>query len=135
MDRETLEELAKMLSNRKPVESGFLVDFCDGYNAAIRHVVREIEIMIQAKASVDAMLVPVDVPIKPTLPNQDPPKPVVDAMVQPPLQKGELPDGWIFLEVGEFLKTGDVLNSTGMAVDIDRDDVRCTAPRTWRRKK
>ena len=50
MDRETLEELAKMLSNRKPVESGFLVDFCDGYNAAIRHVVREIEIMIQAKA-------------------------------------------------------------------------------------
>ena len=135
MDRDTLEELAKMLSNRKPVESGFLVDFCDGYNAAIRHVVREIEIMIQAKAYVDAMVVPVEVPVKPTLPNQDPPKPVVDAMVQPPLQKGELPDGWLFLEVGEFLKTGDVLNQTGMAVDIDRDDVRCTAPRTWRRKK
>lgn len=50
-------------------------------------------------------------------------------------QKGELPEGYRYVEVNEFLKEGDIMNQTGMKIQTQgRDDIRCTAPKMWRRK-
>lgn len=146
MDVKTLKELITRFENCEPAKSNVIVDFCEGYNAAFRNVVVQLRFILECEENLHSPTV-VPLPLhdepkqrlvaKPELK----PKATAQTMQQPKpkssekLEPGELPPGWRFLEVGEFLQNGDVLNSTGFGVDTGgRDDMRCTAKKTWRRK-
>lgn len=146
MEIETLRELQKTLKTVEVSNVDCMKDFSEGYNAGIRHVKRQLELMIDARIEVARIVgEPVVSKMVQATPTPKPElKPKAETQVKPTpkatsaeeLEPGELPPGWRFLEVGEFLQNGDVLNSTGFGVDTGgRDDMRCTAKRTWRRKK
>lgn len=150
MEIETLRELQKTLRTVEVSNVDCMKDFSEGFNAGIRHVKRQLDLMIDARIEVARIVgEPVVSKMVQATPTPTPTpkvelKPKAEAQVETTpkatstekLEPGELPPGWRFLEVGEFLQDGDVLNSTGFGVDTGgRDDMRCTAKRTWRRKK
>jgi hypothetical protein len=135
MDVKTLIEVLQHFENKKPFPQIGTSSFSTGYNEAIDNVKLFLSMLIVEHSS--ALYRETEQRIKDSQALVESRKPIPPMPPFPPVpvQKGELPDGWRFVEVNEFLTEGDVMNQTGMKIDTKgRDDIRCTASRTWRRK-
>ena len=137
MDVNTLVSILNYFESKKPAPPVGNESWAAGYNEATKHAANFIRDLIVKVAvdneknrrkragDADAIVDAIGGSIAKKLP-----VPIADE-----IQKGELPDGYRYVEVNEFLKEGDVMNQTGMKIQTQgRDDIRCTAPKMWRRK-